>query len=107
MITSVLTIKSGLALHADGSYQCELNSDAVRADEIVANGVTIDAGAPFNALPIGSGVFTAGTMFTLISHVSSRAISGALAIFPTAGQSRLAAILSKPVTKVATLTISR
>jgi len=85
MITGALTIKGGVTLHSDGSYEFELDSDAVRADEVIANGVIIDTGVQFEASTIGSVILPEGTVFTAISNVNAEPISGTFSNLPDGG----------------------
>ena len=45
----------------------------------MANGVTINSGALFSFIGLGSGTLTVGTVFTAISNASAAPISGTFA----------------------------
>jgi autotransporter-associated beta strand protein len=70
-----LTIQSGLTFGADGTFDYEINSSAVAADEVVANGVTV-SGASFNFTDLGGTTLPLGTTFTAISNTAATPISG-------------------------------
>jgi hypothetical protein len=52
------------------------------ADEVIANGVIIEAGAQFNFVAVANRRLTAGTVFTVISNTSANPISGTFANLP-------------------------
>ncbi len=60
----------------------ELNSSGVTADEVVANGVTINAGAQFSFLDFGSASLPPGTVFTAINNTAANPIAGAFVNLP-------------------------
>src|SRR5205085_1990562 len=43
----ILTISNTLTFKADGSYKCDLSLGRAKADQVSANGVTIESGAQF------------------------------------------------------------
>ena len=71
-----LTIQSALTFKADGTYTYRLNTRKTKADKIIADGVTIEAGATFAFVGIGNRALTPGTVFTAISNTSANPISG-------------------------------
>ncbi len=73
------TIQSLLTFKADGSYTYKLNTKKARADEVVANGVTIESGAQFNFSAIGNKRLPLGSVFVALSNTSASPISGAFA----------------------------
>ncbi len=77
-----LTIQSPLAFRSDGTYQMELNSSNVTADEVIANGVTINAGAQFSFLDFGSASLPQGTVFSAINNTAANPIAGAFVNLP-------------------------
>ena len=79
---ATLTIQSLLAFKADGSYTCKLNTKRARADQVVANGVTIETGAQFNFTPVANKRLTAGTVFTAISNTAATSITGTFTNLP-------------------------
>jgi autotransporter-associated beta strand protein len=70
-----LTMLSTLEFENDAIYDCDLNSDTTTADQAIANGVIIDAGAVINLTDAGTATLTAGTTLTLISNTSATAIT--------------------------------
>ena len=79
---ATLTIQSGLTFKADSTYSYKLDTNRARADQVIANGVTIESGAQFNFTPVANKRLTAGTVFTAISNTSANPISGTFANLP-------------------------
>jgi autotransporter-associated beta strand protein len=77
-----LTILSQLTFNADGTYQMQINSSDVIADEVVANGVIINAGAQFTFTDLGSGTLPIGAVFTAINNTSGSPIVGTFVNLP-------------------------
>jgi autotransporter-associated beta strand protein len=75
----VLTIQSGLTFKADGTLQERLSTQRAQTDTVVADGVTISAGAQFTLQAIGRKRLTSGLVLTLISNTSANPISGTFA----------------------------
>lgn len=71
-----LEIKRALTFNSDATYQVELSSSNVTADDAIANGVVIKAGAQFAFSDIGSGTLSPGTVFTIISNTAATPIAG-------------------------------
>src|SRR5262249_26956037 len=65
---NTLTIQSLLTFKADGTYAYKLNTKRARADQLIANGVTIESGAQFNFTPVANKRLTAGTVFVAIGN---------------------------------------
>src|SRR6266566_1107432 len=61
---TTLTIQSALTFKADGIYTYKLNTKRARADQVIANGVTIESGAQFNFVAVANTRLTPGTIFT-------------------------------------------
>ncbi len=80
--SATTTIQSLLTFKADGSYTCKLDTKKARADEVVANGVTIESGAQFNFSAIGNKRLPLGSVFVALSNTSASAISGTFANLP-------------------------
>ncbi len=72
-----LTVQSALNFKADATYSCTLDSKKGRADQVIANGVTIDNGALFSLVSIGKVRLTQGMVFTAISNIAATPIAGA------------------------------
>ncbi len=79
---ATLTIQSALTFKADGTYTYQLNTKRARADQIVANGVTIESGAQFSFVAVANKRLTPATIFTAISNTSANPISGTFANLP-------------------------
>lgn len=77
-----LTIQSPLIFNSDGFYEMELNSSSAMADEVVAMGVAINAGAQFSFSDLDSGTLLPGTIFTVINNTSANPIAGTFANLP-------------------------
>ena len=72
-----LTIQSALTFNGpDGTYVCKVNTRTSQADQVIANGVTINAEAQFKLTAPGHNVISAGTAFTAINNTSATPISG-------------------------------
>ena len=73
-------IAKTLTFKADGKYKCELNLSAHgRADQVSANGVTIETGAQFAFRAKGNHTLPPGTIFTVINNTATTPISGTFA----------------------------
>ncbi len=72
---NTLTIQSTLTFKAGGAYAPREYPSTVTADQVSANGVTIESGALF-ALSGGSGTLPPGTVFTVISNTAATPIAG-------------------------------
>jgi autotransporter-associated beta strand protein len=79
---TTLTIQSALTFKADGTYTYKLNTKRARADQVVANGVTIESGAEFSFTAVANKRLTTGTVFTAISNTAAISISGTFANLP-------------------------
>jgi hypothetical protein len=53
-----------------------LNRSTVKASKATALGVTINSGASFSFVDVGTGTLTVGTVFTVINNTSANPISG-------------------------------
>jgi hypothetical protein len=72
----VLTLGNALEILNLGNYICELDSDAATADQISANGVSLDHGSHIILSDRGTTTLPSGTIFTVISNYGSRRIQG-------------------------------
>jgi autotransporter-associated beta strand protein len=79
---ATLTLSNTLTFKADGTYAYRLNINNVRADQVIANGVTIGSGAQFSLQSIGNRRLAISTVFTAISNTSVNAITGTFANLP-------------------------
>jgi hypothetical protein len=68
--SAVLTITSTLRFEADGVYNCSFDFRRSTADQVVANGVTIDSGAIFSIIPASMGTIPVGATFIIIDNTS-------------------------------------
>jgi autotransporter-associated beta strand protein len=76
-----LTIQSELTFNSDATYNCGLNTKGAKADQVVANGVTIN-GARFSLLSRGGLTLPAGTVLTVIDNIAATPIAGTFANLP-------------------------
>jgi hypothetical protein len=60
----------------------DVNSSNATADEVVANGVTINSGAQFSFADLGSGTLIPGTGFTVINNTAANPIIGTFSNLP-------------------------
>src|SRR5204863_3779593 len=74
-----LTIQSPLSFKADGTYTYQLNTKKAKADQAIANGVTIESGAQFSFQAVANKKLTNGIVFTAINNSSANPISGTFA----------------------------
>ncbi|MBA3833571.1 MAG: autotransporter-associated beta strand repeat-containing protein [Chthoniobacterales bacterium] len=79
---AALTIQSALTFKADATYVCTLNSKKAKADQVVANGITIESGAQFSLNTVANKKLTPGQIFSAISNTSAGPISGTFANLP-------------------------
>jgi autotransporter-associated beta strand protein len=77
--TSTLTTQGLLTFKADGTYTCTLSTRNAAADQVVANGVTIQSGAQFDLSAVGNKKLQRGQVFTVISNTSASPINGTFA----------------------------
>lgn len=77
-----LTLQSSVTFKADSTYACRLNTRRIKADQVVANGVTIENGAQFDCKAIGNQELRVGKSGTVISNTSANPISGTFANLP-------------------------
>ncbi len=80
--TGALTIQSNLTFNSDATYEVGMNSSSVMRDEVVALGVTINGGAQFAFVDIGSASLPAGTTFTVINNTAATPIAGTFSNLP-------------------------
>ena len=76
---TTLTIQNALTFKADGTYSYKLNTKKAKADQIVANGVTIQSGAQFSFSAVANKRLQGGQVFSAISNTSASPISGTFA----------------------------
>ncbi|MBA3961147.1 MAG: autotransporter-associated beta strand repeat-containing protein [Chthoniobacterales bacterium] len=83
-VQSALTIQGKLTLKADATYICTLKAKLKKtsADEVIAEGVTINTGATFTFQGKVQGTLQAGTVFTVLSNTSSTPINGTFSNLP-------------------------
>ena len=79
---TTLTIQSTLTLKADSTYTCRLNTKKTKADQLIANGVTIESGAQFAFKVTGDAQLRTGKSATVISNTAATSISGTFANLP-------------------------
>ena len=71
-----LTVQGALKLDANSSYQAELDSTALAADNVTATVVIIGSGAQITLTDLGATTLPNGTTFTLIENNSGTAMIG-------------------------------
>jgi autotransporter-associated beta strand protein len=79
---TTLTILSAVTFKADGSYTCRLNTKKTKADQLIANGVTIESGAQFAFKVTGDEQLRTGKSATIISNTAATPTSGTFANLP-------------------------
>ena len=79
-----LTIQSELTFNSDGSYECDLDTKRATADQVIANGVTIN-GARFSLRDARGLTLGPDTVLTVINNTSSNPISGTFSNLPENG----------------------
>jgi autotransporter-associated beta strand protein len=80
--SGILTILADLTFNSDGSYNFQVDSDAVASDSVVAAGVIIQSGAQFNPSDLGSSLLPIGTSFVALDNTSATPIAGNFANLP-------------------------
>ena len=73
-----LTIQSALTFNSEATYNCGLNTKSATADQVVANGVTVN-NAQFSLLSRGGLALQTGTVLTVINNAAATPIAGAFA----------------------------
>jgi autotransporter-associated beta strand protein len=76
---TTLTIQNTLSFKSDGTYTWKLNTKKAKTDQVIANGVTVEAGAQFDLTTTGNKKLTAGKVFIAISNTAATPISGTFA----------------------------
>lgn len=76
---TTLTIQNSLTFKSNGTYTWKLNTKKAKADQVIASGVTIEAGAQFDINAVGNKKLTIGNSFIAISNTAAAAISGTFA----------------------------
>jgi len=71
-----LTILSSLLCQGDAVYDFDVDTDTAVADQLTANGITINSGATFSPAAIGVGTLALGMTFTAVNNTSATPISG-------------------------------
>jgi autotransporter-associated beta strand protein len=73
---NTLTLQDSLTFRSEGDYSYKLYTNKAKADEVIANGVTIEKGAHFDFEVMGSTKLGSGTGFTAISNTAATPIGG-------------------------------
>jgi autotransporter-associated beta strand protein len=76
-----LTIFSALTFNSDAIYNVQVNSSTAEADQVIANGITINA-AQFSFSDLGNGTLPSGTVFTIINNTLVSTITGTFSNLP-------------------------
>jgi autotransporter-associated beta strand protein len=77
-----LTLQKALTFKTDSTYTYQINIDNVRADQVIAKGITIENGAQFVFQSVGNSELAIGTVFTPIRNKSAHPIAGTFANLP-------------------------
>jgi autotransporter-associated beta strand protein len=77
-----LRIQSSLTFKADATYSYRLSTRKATGDQVVAKGVTIEAGAQFSFQAVANKKLTNGAVFTAINNTSANPVVGAFANLP-------------------------
>jgi hypothetical protein len=98
-IVGTLTLQRSILFQNDALYQCEINTNRAAADQVKADGVTINTGAVFSLTAFGNMILTQDTVLTAINNTAATPISGAFANLPdgstvTVGANKLQASYS-------------
>jgi autotransporter-associated beta strand protein len=109
---TTLSIQGLLTLKSDSTYAYKLNTNKAKADQVVANGVTIQSGAQFSFNAVANKRLQRGQIFTAISNTSASPISGTFANLPdgstfTAGRNKFEVSYSGGDGNDLTLTVTR
>jgi autotransporter-associated beta strand protein len=73
---TTLTIQSALTFNTDATYIYKLNTKKAKADQVIANGVTISNGAQFSFKTVANKKLTNGKVFTVINNTAATPIAG-------------------------------
>ena len=80
-----LTLQDTLDLGVNNAYEAQIDSNALAADNLIADGVTIGSSVQIVLTDLGATILSKGTSFTLINNTSGAAISGTFANLPGGG----------------------
>jgi hypothetical protein len=76
---TTLSVQGLLTFKSDSTYTYKLNTKKAKADQVVANGVTVQSGAQFGFNAVANKRLQRGQVFTAISNTSASPISGTFA----------------------------
>jgi autotransporter-associated beta strand protein len=76
---TILTLNNILTFKGDGNYSYKLNTRNAQADQVIANGVTIESGAQVDFNAVDNKRLTVGTIFIVINNTLANPISGTFA----------------------------
>lgn len=84
---ALLTIQRALEFEGNSAYICtsKVQGQRARADEVVADGITIGVSAKFRFRVRGQGQLAEGLVLTVLSNTSATAINGTFANLPDGG----------------------
>jgi autotransporter-associated beta strand protein len=77
--SALLTTQDALTFNSTGVYKWTVRKDQATADELIANSVTISAGALFSGDSVGTGNLSLNMVFTAINITSPAQINGTFA----------------------------
>ncbi len=78
----LLTLQNSLTIKAGNRYAWDVDFRRASADEVIANGITIEAGASVAITPRGHDSLPVGTVLTAISNTAATPINGTFANLP-------------------------
>ena len=86
-LQTTFTVESALTFKSNATYKCGLKARAneIRADNVIAGGVTIESGAIFSLRAIIEGTPAPGATVTAISNTSAAPIQGSFENLPDGG----------------------
>jgi len=76
---AALSLQGALTFRSMAAYKVTLNSTTAAADEVIADGVTIESGAMASIKDIGADIIPVETIFIIIDNSSTNPIAGTFA----------------------------
>jgi fibronectin-binding autotransporter adhesin len=84
-VVGTLTLLDKVTFRSDSTCELQINSTQLVADQLVAQGVRIDAGAEISLADLGSSTLSVGTFFILLNNTAGTPITGEFANLPAGG----------------------
>jgi autotransporter-associated beta strand protein len=109
---TTLSVQGLLTFKSDSTFTYKLNTKKAKADQVIANGVTIQSRAQFSFNAIANKRLQRGQVFTAISNTSAASIGGTFANLPdgstfTVGRNKFEVSYSGGDGNDLTLTVAR